>query len=362
MCWLVLKKDLKYYFKKTGNLIFVFVLPFLFILLMSTALGDFVAADFDTFEDGIVFYYDNNATEISKGHLEIFRELLKESTNVELMEVDNLAEAKDRVNRSEAFGVIEIKEDKFSYYRSPYNEPVGGKLVRGIFIATVGKNVLTDEDTISVQVIEKPRIDANAYFTFTKLASIMMFIALVIGHSVIDERCFGTIERIKLTKLGVNTMIISKVTLGVIIGLLQVGTVYILSNVFLGVNWGSFTGYMVLVLIGTAVVSAVFGAVIGMIAKTKMVADRIVLMSVMLAAYMGGSFAPVYLMQNMKIVRHVIKISPLYWTGRALNSLHAGILDKNTYMSLLVSLVLTVFFYLIYKKLSKKANLLAKAS
>lgn len=37
-------------------------------------------------------------------------------------------------------------------------------------------------------------MNSNAYFTFAELPFIMMYITLMIGHSVIDERRFRTIE------------------------------------------------------------------------------------------------------------------------------------------------------------------------
>lgn len=362
MYWLILKKELKYFFKNTGNLIFIFVLPSLMILLMSAALNDFVAADFDTFEDGVVLYYESNITEQSAAYLQQFRGLLKEGTNVELREVGNLEYGKTKVDRSEAFGLISINKNQFSYYRSPYNEPIGGQLVRGIFEVAMGRDLLPDEGTITSLVIEKPEINSNAYFTFSMLSFMMMFTALMIGHSVIDERRFRTIERIKLSRMGLNTMLMGKVTLGLCVGVLQIGTVYIVSTLFLGVDWGSLAGYMILVLMSVALFSSVFGAVMGMIAKTKTVADSIVLMSIMMSAYLGGSFAPVYLMENMRVVRYIIKISPLYWIGESLNSLYLGVLDENTFISLAVFLLLTVFLCLVYVKLGKKSNLAVEAS
>lgn len=352
-----LKKEFLYFFKNVGNLIFVFVLPFLFILLMSTALKDYVANDFDTFDNGAVFYYLDRPTEQSMAHLHRFQEVLAEAAQVKLEEVGDYDEGKRKVEQSEAFGIIKIHESSFSYYRSPFNEPEGGRIVRSLFEATIGKAIPSGDAGISTQVIARPKMDSNAYFTLTGLAFFMMFISLMISNSVIDERRFGTIERIKLSQLGLNAMLISKAALGVCIGLLQAVTVYALSSSVLGVNWGSMTGWMFLVLTGMSIACSVFGAVVGMIAKSKAVANSVVLMSVMLSAYLGGAFSPVYLLENMNVVNYMIQISPLYWAGKSLGSLHAGMLDRNSYLFLSLQLGLVVLFYLLYRILGRRAKL-----
>ncbi len=358
----IMRKELKQFLKNPGNMLFVFVLPVLFILLMTTALRNYVGKDYNTFRDGKLLVFNGGATETAVTDLENFRRTLKNSTGVIFENTGNPDEAKERVNRSEAFGLITLKGNKVSYYRSPYNEPVGGKLVRGIFQLVMGKNTTQSRSKIKTTVINKPAINSNAYFTFTELAFIMMFIALVIGQSVINERRLGTIERIKLAKRGISTLLISKLTLGIIAGFLQVVTVYLFSSLYLGVKWGDKIGYILLVLLSIAVLSSTFGIVIGMIARTKTVLDSIILMSVMSSSYAGGVLAPVYLMEHMSIVKVLIKLSPLYWTGKSLNSLHAGIVDMHTWVCLAVCMSLTVVLLFIYKALSKKSSLMVQTS
>lgn len=360
MFWIALKKDLKYFFRSTGNLIFVFVLPFLFILLMSAGLRDYVAADFATFENGKLFYYLENASDESEQHLHHFQALLLKSTQVKMEQVSEYEVAKRKVEQSEAFAVIKVTGDQFSYYRSPFNEPEGGKIVRGLFEAALGKTVDPEPGSIATQVIEKPRINANAYYTFSGLSFIMMYIALMVGNSVIDERRFGTIERIKMSSLGLHAMLISKVVLGIAIGLLQTLTVYVLSSLFLGVHWGSMTSMMFVVLTGLAIVCSVFGVVVGMVAGSKTVASNIVLMAVIVFAWIGGAFLPSYLLENTFLLNYIIKVSPLYWAGRSLNSLYMGGFDHNTYTFLGVQAGLIFIFYVLYKRLSNKAELVIK--
>jgi len=362
MFWLIMKKELKSFFTNKGNLIFVFGLPFLMIALMSTALKDYMENNLETFKDGVVLYHQSNISKKATQYLKDFRMLLQESTDVELIEINDEEEGKQKVEASEAFSLISIKGNHFAYYRSPYNEPEGGKLIRGMFNEVIGRDIQSNPIEINTVLISKPRINSNAYFTFAELPFIMMYLALLIGHSVIDERSFGTIERIKISSMGIGTMRMSKVTTGLCAGVVQIATGYLLSNIFLDVHWGSMTPYMFLVLIGVTGFSSVLGVVMGMIVKTKMVADNFILMSVILMAFMGGIFSPIYIMENIKIIGLIMKISPLYWTNKALNSLYAGVLDQNTWICWIICLVLMAVLCVIYNRLSKKSNLVIQAS
>ncbi len=48
----MLKKELKVYFSSKMNIIFMFILPLLFIGLFSVALKDYIGADYGTFDRG----------------------------------------------------------------------------------------------------------------------------------------------------------------------------------------------------------------------------------------------------------------------------------------------------------------------
>ena len=51
MLGVILKKELKAFFTNKGNLVFMFLLPILLISIFSFALGDYVKAEYGTFEN-----------------------------------------------------------------------------------------------------------------------------------------------------------------------------------------------------------------------------------------------------------------------------------------------------------------------
>lgn len=357
MFGIILKKEIKNYFGSAGNWIFVFALPILLILLMSSALDGYMSTDFNTFDDGKVYYYYKEKTEYNTGKLGEFETLLQESTGVVMQEVTDYEQGVKDVNSSEAFGIIKISGGNMSYYRSPYNETVGGKIVRSLFQQSFGKELTALSDSVNVIELETTPVDSTSYATFTYLAFVILFIALMTGHSVNDERVYGTIERIKISKAGLHALLFSKVILGVFIGLLQIVTVWAFSTFLLNVSWGSQAPVMFLVLLCLTMMSSVFGVVIGMISTNKAITDNTILMTVMLSGYIGGALSPIYLLENANILNQIVKISPLYWTGRSLTNLYVHIIDTNTYASIGVSLGLTLLFLLLYKLQIKKAKL-----
>ncbi|MBN7773926.1 ABC transporter permease [Clostridium aminobutyricum] len=357
MVGIILKKEIKNYFRSAGNWIFVFGLPLLLILLMSSALEGYMNTDFHTFDEGKVYYYYEEQTEVNAGKLKEFETLLQESTGVVMQEVSDYEEGIQAVNSSEAFGIIKISGDNMSYYRSPYNETNGGKIVHSLFEQCIGKNTSILNDSVHVIELETTPVDSTSYATFTYLAFVILFIALMTGHSVNDERVYGTIQRIKISRVGLNALLFSKVILGLLIGVLQMTVVWAFSTFVLNVNWGSQAPVMFLVLLCLVLMSSIFGVVIGMISKNKAIADNTILMTVMLSGYIGGALSPIYLLENANILNQIVKISPLYWTGRALTNLYVNIVDTNTFVSIGVSLGLTLLFLLIYKLQIKKATL-----
>lgn len=357
MFGIILKKEIKNYFRSVGNWIFVFALPLLLILLMSSALKGYMNMDFHTFDGGEVYYYYEEQTEANVDKLKEFETLLQGATGVVMQEVSDYEKGIDAVNSSEAFGIINISGSRMDYYRSPYNETNGGKIVHSLFEQSIGKNTAALNDSVRVIELETTPVDSTSYATFTYLAFVILFIALMTGHSVNDERVYGTIERIKISRVGLNALLFSKVMLGLLIGVLQMLVVWFFSTFVLGVHWGSQVLVMFLVLLCLVLMSSIFGVVIGMISQNKAIADNTILMTVMLSGYIGGALSPIYLLENATILNQIIKISPLYWTGRSLTNLYVNIVDVNTFVSIGVSLGLTLLFLVIYKLQIKKTTL-----
>jgi len=355
MFGVIFKKELKAFFTNKGNLVFMVLLPVLLISIFSFALGDYVKAEYGTFDNGKVLYFTENASEKMVESFKLISEEIKNATNVDFLQVTDVQQAKEQVETSEAFGLITVTDSGFDYFRSEFNEPEGGRTVRSLFIQMAEGNV-ADSDSQKIQHItlkaDKP--DAGKYYTFSGLAFSILFMGLLVGYSVFDEKAYGTITRIKLSRVGIGIMMFSKILTGIICGSVQIISAFCFSSLVLGVEWGGKTVWIILLLLMLVLYSAIFGAVIGMLAKNKSMCQSTVLMVSMLCGYLGGSVTPLYLLENMPILNIITKISPLYHLNRAVTALSNDLLDKNTLYTVLVLAGLSVFMLIVFKMTRSK--------
>lgn len=349
MFFLLLKKELKVFFTNKGNLVFMFAMPIILVTLLSLSLESYMDADYGTFAEGKVYYYMEQPSAETIAAFSNLSEKIQGATGVVFEETDNYEEAKDLVESSQGYAVITLTESGIDYYRSPYNETNGGKIVRSLFERFTG---LTGEGTVAEYVqtvtLDSTPVNSKVYFTFSGLAFAILFMSLLIAHSVYDERELKTIERIKISKAGVSNMFASKIVTGIACGLVQIAVVFLFSTFVLNVTWGSKAPVMFLVLLFLVLYSSVFGAVLGMISKNKSMCQSLVMMITMLCGYLGGAITPLYLLENMTFFNIIIKASPLYWANRALTSLYNGTVDENTFNSIAVLTGLAIAIMLIY--------------
>lgn len=357
MFGLLLKKELRVFFTKKGNLIFMVLMPILLISLFSFALGDYIKADYKTFENGKALYYEENAPAEMMDRFSSITDRISASTGVVFEQTGDYKKAQEAVESSKVYGVIMITSNGFDYFRSTFNEPEGGRLVRTLFVQLSNAAAL---QTVSIQKVNlnTKQLDSKIYYTFSALAFSIMFMGLLVAHSVYDEKELSTIERIRLSKAGIGGMMTSKILTGICCGIGQVIVVFLFSNLILGVDWGNRLPWIGFVFILLILFSAVFGSVIGMLSKNKAMCQSIVMMFAMLCGYLGGSITPLYLLENMPVLSTIIRLSPLYWTNQALTSLHNGIVNEKILYSafVLIGLSLAMLFLLMLVTSPGKKN------
>jgi ABC-2 type transport system permease protein len=345
MFLLQLGKEIKVFFTGKGNLLFMFLMPILLITVFSFALRDYMGGEYGTFDDGRVFYYMEESSGCEED-FENIRTVISDKLGVRFEQVSDYEAACRDTESGKAYGVIRVSREGFDYFRSSFNEPEGGKLVRSLFVQMAGIPVNTDETDSSLYVnrirLETNKFESKNYYTFAGLAFSILFMALLVAFMVYDEREHGTIERIRLSNAGIPGMILSKALTGVMCGIVMIGASYLYSRIVLKVNWGEKTVYIIAILLCLVVFSSAFGCVIGLIGKNKTMCQSMVMMFSMLCGYLGGSITPLYLLENVSVLNWIIRLSPLYYVNRAVTSLYNGIVDEKTTYSILVLTTLTI--------------------
>ncbi|MCM1334556.1 MAG: ABC transporter permease [Bacteroides sp.] len=353
----IILKELKKYFSSKINILFLFLLPIIFVTFFSFALENYIAGDYETFEGGKIFYYTKNA---DAEHLEKFADISEEitfSTGVTFEETDDLEAARAGVEQSEAFAVIDITADGFDYFRSEFNEPVGGEIIRGMFLQLSDSyESLSDEVVIIENNMNIKKTTSKIYYTFAAAAFIILFMAFLTSMSIIEEKELGTDIRIGISSVSKGGVLFAKALTSICGGIAEIIIVYLYSSYVIGVEWDGnlpliFTVLLLLVIFSTSV-----GIMIGTFCKSKAVAQDASLMVGLIFGYLGGSITPAYLMENMPVMNYIIKLSPLYWTNKALISLHNDIVDKNTAYSIAVLAVLSIVCVALTLKKNKEVR------
>lgn len=353
----ILCKELKKYFSSKVNILFLFLLPILFVTFFSFALENYIDSDYDTFEGGKVFYYTGNADTEHLEKFTVISEKIASSTGVAFEEVSSLEAAKADVEQSKAFAVISINADGFDYFRSEFNEPVGGEIIRSMFLQLSDSY---DDPSDGAVIIENnmniKKTTSKIYYTFAAAAFIILFMAFLASMSIIEEKELGTDIRIRISSVGRRGVLFAKALTSICGGIAEILIVYLYSSLVIGVDWDGNLPLIFTVLLLMVVFSTSVGIMVGTFCKSKTVAQETSLVFGLMCGYLGGSITPAYLMENMPIMCYIIKISPLYWTNKALISLYNDIVDKNTAYSIIVLAVLSLVFIVLTVIKSKEAR------
>lgn len=180
------------------------------------------------------------------------------------------------------------------------------------------------------------KVDSSAYYTFSALGFTLMMLSVGIAISIFDERENRTIERYRISKVGIGGMFAAKIIVGMIAGCIQFAVSFAFSAFVLGVEWGDKIGWMLLLLMLDNLFAVILAVLLGMRGRNKSISQDSVLLITMFSAYLGGSVTPVYLLENIPVLRWLVKISPLYWTNQALINLYNDILDEKTLYSAII--------------------------
>ncbi|MGL6107786.1 ABC transporter permease [Romboutsia sp.] len=353
----LIKKELMHFFRKKLDVVTMLLFPIVLIVVMGVALNGLMSVDNNIFENEKVYYKANT---INKNSFDNFKKNLEKTTTIKFKEVKNQIKAKEEVDKGNALAFIIIEEEGYSFYRNSNKENTSQVIFRNIFEQTLDKealikslskenpqviNEILEEQiliTLKEEGIKNNGIDSFTYYTFAELVLIILYISGITLISTYKENLYNTMSRIKISKASYISIVISKVFLGLMIGIMQIIVVYIVSTVFLKVNWGENIVLIILVLVSLIVFSSVFGIVSGMIFADAKTASSISNVLIIIMGFLGGSYMPISLINSTKITSLLAQFTPTYWANISLISLSSGVGGNYYYISILISLGLSI--------------------
>ena len=363
----LIKKEITQFFRNKTDVLTMFIFPIVLIVVMGSALNGLMNVDKNIFEDKYV-YYKVNDTVKDKKYLQVFYNFKKsceESIKIKFKEIQDDDKARELVNEAESLAFIKINEDSYDYYRSESKETSAQKIFKNVFdeylqkhtlINWVGntnqkliQDILNDESLIKLKEegINNSGIDSFTYYTFAELILIILYISGITSVSMYKEDYQSTFTRLRMSKVNNLSVLISKIILGIIIGILQVIIIYFISTLFLKINWGKNLLDIFIVLICFITFSSVLGVSMSIIFKDNKVASSSINILIIILGFLGGSYMPISLIKSTPITNILCQLTPTYWANISLLSISTGLCSNYTYKSIFISLFLSILLLVI---------------
>lgn len=350
----MLKKEIKLFARDRINLVMLFVFPIVLVTVLGYALDGLMGSDFDIFEDGKIYYTVDGESDYEKG-FDMFKDAFKkEFDDVSFIEASDIDKAKSDVKNNKAYALITIDKDGYEYYRNPTGEDMSSKVFRGIF-----EGVLDDYSLVELTSEKNPAmiqsildrkikdytkdikvgthsISSLDYYTFAELALIILYVSAVVGESVVNEREYQTINRIKMSEKGHVVGTLAKVTLGILVGIIQVIVVYIYSTIVLDSRWGDNLVPIIVNLMFFILFSSMLGLFIATISKDGKSMNSLLNSLTIILCLFGGAYTPLSVLKSIPGISTLTLFSPVYWVISSLISISTGV--KDVYSSTLIGI------------------------
>lgn len=369
----LIKKEIIQFFRSKSDVIIMLIFPVILIFVMGKSLNGLMGMEKDIFNDKIIYYRVNAPIE-NEQDLQRFYDFMihfEKNTNVKFIENSNYNEATRDVNNNKAICFIDIYDNDINYFRNEKKESTESKVFRNLYEQYMKKytffqsiyksnpqqikNVLDYEIKIFLinEGINAKEVNSFTYYTFAILVLIILYISSLTSTAMYKERFLHTMTRLKVSNTKKINILLSKIALGIIVGVLQIIIVYISSTKFLKVNWGENLPYIFMVLMSLVVFSSVLGIFMSMIFSDQKTAYTVNNILIIIMGFLGGSYVPMCLIKSVRVTSFLAQIMPSYWANISLLGLSYNVQTKYYIISICISLGLSVLMLIIGNLISK---------
>lgn len=368
----LIKKEIIQFFRSKTDVITMLIFPIVLIFVMGKSLDGLMSMEKNIFSGKTIYFNIEDASE--NKNLQPFYDFavqFQKDTEAEFIENTNPKEAIKLVNKNEAICFINVCKDDIKYFRNENEESTESKVFRNlyaqymkkyIFIHSTSKSepqkvpqILNAQNNIQIKSegISYDEVNSFTYYTFVELTLIILYISTITSISMYKENTLHTMTRLKTSNIKKINIIISKISLGIVIGIMQILLVYIISTKLFGVNWGQNLIYIFMVLVSFIIFSSVLGIFISMIFSDQKTAYTFTNMLIIVMGFLGGSYVPLCLVKSARITSFLCQLVPNYWVNIALLGLKYNV-DTSYYISAInISLGCAVMMIILGKIISK---------
>ncbi|WP_276629248.1 MULTISPECIES: ABC transporter permease [Terrisporobacter] len=369
----LIKKEVKQFFRQKINVIMMIIFPVILIFIMGKSLNGLMTIDENIFNNKIIYYRVNDPIE-NEVDLQRFYDFMihfEKNTNVKFMENNNYKDIINDVNNNKAICFMDFYDNDINYFRSEKTESTESTVFRNLyeqymkkytFLQSIYKSnpekikeVLDYEIKIWLkdEGIEKKQVNAFTYYTFAQLILIILYISNLTSISMYKGEYLHTKTRFKRPKTNKINILLSKMVFGVVIGILQIITVYIVSTKFFNVSWGGNLLYIFMVLFSLIVFSSILGIFMATIFSNKKICYMVNNILIIIMGFLGGSYVPICIVKSDRVTSFLSEIIPNYWANISILSLSYDIKTKYYIFSIFISLSLSLLMLILGSLISK---------
>lgn len=369
----LIKKEVKKFFRQKINVIMMIIFPVILIFIMGKSLNGLMTIDANIFNNKIIYYRVNAPIE-NEVDLQRFYDFMihfEKNTNVKFIENNNYKDIIKDVNNNKAICFMDFYDNDINYFRSEKTESTESTVFRNLyeqymkkytFLQSIYKsNPEKIKEVLDYEIktwlkdegIEKKQVNAFTYYTFAQLILIILYISNLTSISMYKGEYLHTKTRFKSPKTNKINILLSKIAFGVVIGILQIITVYIVSTKFFNVSWGGNLLYIFMVLISLIVFSSILGIFMATIFSNKKICYMVNNILIIIMGFLGGSYVPICLVKSERVTSFLSEIIPSYWANISILSLSYDIKTKYYIFSIFISLSLSLLMLILGSLISK---------
>lgn len=369
----LIKKEVKQFFRQKINIIMMIIFPVILIFIMGKSLNGLMTIDENIFNNKVIYYRVNAPIE-NEVDLQRFYDFMihfEKNTNVKFIENNNYKEVIDDVNNNKAICFMDFYDNDINYFRSEKTESTESTVFRNLyeqymkkytFLQSIYKSnpekikeVLDYEIQILLkdEGIEKKQVNAFTYYTFAQLILIILYISNLTSISMYKGEYLHTKTRFKGLKINKINILLSKIALGIAIGILQIIIVYIVSTKFFNVSWGGNLLYIFMVLFSLIIFSSALGIFMSTIFSNKETCYMVNNILIIIMGFLGGSYVPICLVKSERVTSFLSEITPSYWANISILSLSYDIKTKYYIFSIFISFGLSLLMLILGSLISK---------
>ena len=142
MFFVMLKKELKMFFRSKGNVIMLFLFPIILITTLSLSLKNIMSSETEIFgendKDSIVYYSVDENAKYKDGFF-MFVDRIKKEINIKFKEVEDLDKVKDKIDDDKAIAYVSLYKSNFDIYTSKNGDTTKSKIFKSMIESLFNK-------------------------------------------------------------------------------------------------------------------------------------------------------------------------------------------------------------------------------